>query len=761
MATLLFHEGFETGNWTHNCRVFPVGGDPYNTEIGNIFTPEDWVCFFKHRSGIWDQPEAHNTWKSVDPRRIHSGEGAYMLFSFYRKHDAGIMRYVAAIEGETLKLTAWAHAWSNTNLPGHSDCLDDGRCSCGVDRQVIAIKDPPPLNGDPWNDAISNFSVMVGIDPFGGDDPYAASVVWGDAYYIYNGFARELSVETVAQADTITVFVRSITMYPFKHNDLYIDDVSLEESGSTPPSYESIMLVLPQDATPEQLQEIFTLAYPNRRTFGFSHDDAGHLNGTAILYNIPNDEKSAYLDFYTTRYSNVTVKFEYTSDWEEPDDILLWQCDSRWKHRNFAESCNTCNLGCWITACAMAQRYYDIDKDATPITVDELLKSVGGYSGCNTTWTGMKAVLGIEVVKKTTDIDEARQWLEGGNICFAEVLPTSLQHFVMVDTPDWHMYDPYKNKSCNLHDLYEGAESWRLIRQVQSPTPLTGSPIGLHLQSMVEGALEYIARVKPRAVKIFQLENAEAIKAASPDTLVVLRKFTGNQDVSGDLKKAAKNYINTFKDSLIINSPWIDYVESYNELIATHDIEGIKRSVEFDCHFADELMALGLPVAPLLLTAAVGNPYHKDGEIELMLPAVRKAIQYNGVLGYHAYWYANPNEGGPDADWKYFAGRWTEWDKIFNAHELYPRYIFGESGAVGAIRHPDASLQLLPCDGWRSNMCCEGDWNRYKQQLHRMAELIDEWNTTHNNRAIGYTIFTTGGWDWESFEFLKQQMESI
>lgn len=767
--TVLFREGFESGKWTHDCRVYPVDGEPYDSEIGNIFTPLNWLCYFKHRPGIWDQPEAHNTWKSVDPRRINSGEGAYMLFSFYRKHDAGIMRRVPTTAGKTVKFTGWAHAWSNTNLPGHNDCLDNGRCSCGVGTDIVAIKNPPPLNGDPWNDAISNSLVTVGIDPFGGENPYADTVVWGDAYYIYNGYAKELSVETVAKASMVTVFIRSITAYPFKHNDVYFDDFLLEENGVTPPPYESTMLVLPQDATPKQLQEVFTLAYPNRRTFGFSHDDAGHLNGTAILYNIPSDEKQAYLDFYAERYPTVEVSFAYTSDWEDPDDILLWQCDPKWRDSYYSHDCGICNLGCWVCCCGMTQRYYGIDKQATPLTVDAALKTVGGYDGCLTTWAGMKATLGIEVVKKTTHIHEALQWLKDGNVCFAEVAPGDYMHFVLITTPDWHMYDPYENKSCNFYDLYEGADSWRLVRPVQSPPPppppppppLTGTPIGLHLQSMVDGALEYIARTKPRAVKIFQMENARAIKAASPNTLVVLRYFTSDQNTSGDLKKRAKEYVDSFKDSLVTNAEWIDYVESYNELIATHDIDGIKRSVEFDCCFADELMSLGLPVAPLLLTAAVGNPYHKDGEIELLLPAVRKVVQYNGVVGYHGYWYANPDEGGPDADYKYYAGRWCEWDKVFNSHGLYPSYVLGESGAVGAIRHPDGSLQLLPCDGWRSNMCCEGNWDRYKQQLYRMADLMDQWNKSHNNRAIGYTIFTTGGWDWKTFEFLKEQMEAL
>jgi len=241
-----------------------------------------------------------------------------------------------------------------------------------------------------------------------------------------------------------------------------------------------------------------------------------------------------------------------------------------------------------------------------------------------------------------------------------------------------------------------------------------------------------------------------------------LRYFTGDQNVSGDLKKQAKKYVDTFKDSLVVNAEWIDRVESFNELIATHDIEGIKRSVEFDCHFADELMALGLPVTPLLLTAAVGNPYHKDGEIELMLPAVRKAVEYGGSLGYHGYFFVTPTEGGPDQDWEYFAGRWTEWDKVFNAHQLYPTYILGESGAVGAIRHPNGSLQLLPCDGWKSNHGCEHDWNRYKQMLYRMSERIDDWNKYHGNRCLGFTIFTLGSFgSWESFEIGSEELKDL
>lgn len=771
-------EGFETGRWTHQCRVFPTNAEPYNDEIGNIFTPENWTCFFKHEPGVYDQPEAHNVWKSGDARRIHSGKGAYLLFSFYRKHDAGIMRQIDTKPGDTLTLTAWMHAWSNTNLPGHNDCLDNGKCSCGVGTDVVAIKqeNAPPLNGNPWNDAVSNFLVMVGIDPMGGDSPYADTVIWGDAYYIYNGYAKQLNVETIAQSNIATVFVRSVTAYPFKHNDLYIDDVVLTTSGGDEcwgkprVPYTRTYVLLPQGYGVEWAEAAARGGEKDKLTVGYSADDAGIgmlENKTVIAVN-PDEYSNDLEDFYKTYYPRTTYQpLEAASPAEleqklkgdpVPDALLLWQGDPAWKNTSFGGECDLTigQAGCFICCAGMAQKYYGVDKQATPVSVDTAV-GPDGYAGCMLKWSAMKQHLGIEIVKKTYDQAEADAWLASGEVAFAEVMPTTLEHFVFVVDTEHKMYDPYKNLVGKLEDHYIGAESWRLVRKTHISPPL-GNLVGLHLQSMVSGAIDYVSNKKPTVMKIFQLENAQAIKAANPDTLVVLRYFTENQNTSGDLKTRAREYVESFRDSLEVNAEWIDYVESYNELIATHDIEGIKRSVEFDYHFADELIALGLPVAPGLLTAAVGNPYHEGGEIELMLPAVEQAVKYNGILCYHNYFWADPTSGGPDADWKYFAGRALEgWDPIFRSHGLYPKYIFTESGAVGRL--PNGAL--LPCDGWKSNLCCCNDWGRYKSQIERLSEKIKAWNALHDNRCLGFTIFTSGGFSWPSFEFTTNEFNTL
>jgi len=240
---LVRNGGFEA-DWgegkSHRCLVFPKGKEPFETDVGNIFTPPGWVTWFRHDPGTWDQPEVRDAWKQVDRRRVHSGEKGMLLFTFFRKHDAGFLQQVQVTPGTRLRLTVWAHAWSNHNIEGHESCNDDGRCSCGVGKGAAFILEgeAPELDGDPWNDAIPNFTFYVGIDPGGGTNPLADTIVWGRGVHVYNKYAQPPSVEAVAQADTVTVFLRSKTLWPFKHNDAYWDDAQLIVVGE-------------QDVTPE------------------------------------------------------------------------------------------------------------------------------------------------------------------------------------------------------------------------------------------------------------------------------------------------------------------------------------------------------------------------------------------------------------------------------------------------------------------------------------------------------------------------------
>lgn len=292
-GNLLVNGGFEA-DWgedrSHRCLVLPVDGESYERDVENVFTPAGgWMTWFRHKAGTWDQPEVRDAWRSGDERRVRSGEKAMLLFTFYRKHDAGFLQQVEVRAGQRLRLTGWAHAWSNHGLVGHEDCCDDGWCSCGVGREEVAIRadDVPALTGKPWSDAVGNFLFVVGIDPTGGRDPLAGSVVWSEGWCIYNGFVQELEVEAVAVGSVVTVFLRSVTLWPFKHNDAYWDDVCLEvvdgepspppeERGKPRVQYERTYVLLPPGGDARLAAQVLEEVWDRERwTIGGSADDAG------------------------------------------------------------------------------------------------------------------------------------------------------------------------------------------------------------------------------------------------------------------------------------------------------------------------------------------------------------------------------------------------------------------------------------------------------------------------------------------------------
>jgi hypothetical protein len=235
---LLKNAGFEA-DWgeekSHRCLIFPAGEASYEKEVGNIFTPPGWVTWFRHKPGTWDQPEVTDMHKVNFAERVRTGGRGMRLFTFNRGHDGGFFQRVQVTPGTKLKFTAWAHAWSNHPLPGHDDCTGNGLCSVGVgEGAFFQLTDETPgedragpSTGDSWVDAVPNFSFWVGIDPTGGTDPTAGTVVWGQGAHIYNVFAQVPAAEATAQGDIVTVFLRSKTKWKFRHNDAYWDDAEL------------------------------------------------------------------------------------------------------------------------------------------------------------------------------------------------------------------------------------------------------------------------------------------------------------------------------------------------------------------------------------------------------------------------------------------------------------------------------------------------------------------------------------------------------
>ena len=226
--------GFEA-DWSeeqsHQCLICETNGQLQLTARGNIFTPPGWLVWFKHGMPVehdsqntvgWAQPEVRDAWITGDATRVHSGQKGLLFFTFFRIHDGGLMQQVQVQPGTRLRFSAWAHAWSNL---GSGPNKDNPRWSEG---SGVGFNHFFAQEGQITDSSARNFTFMVGIDPTGGTNPLADTVVWGKGAHIYNAYRPVPAVETTAQSSTVTIFLRSRCLWPFKHNDAYWDDAVLE-----------------------------------------------------------------------------------------------------------------------------------------------------------------------------------------------------------------------------------------------------------------------------------------------------------------------------------------------------------------------------------------------------------------------------------------------------------------------------------------------------------------------------------------------------
>jgi len=146
------------------------------------------------------RPEFKPAEIAIAANRVHSGDRAQQYFKSFGQFKAGLSQAALNIPiGTRLQFSAHGQAWS---------CIEFSSCSDGTSFEP------------------ANMLMRVGIDPFGGTDPFSGDVVWS-AYF--NPLDRwELAcVEAVAESATITVYVWASPDGPRQNQDIYWDDASL------------------------------------------------------------------------------------------------------------------------------------------------------------------------------------------------------------------------------------------------------------------------------------------------------------------------------------------------------------------------------------------------------------------------------------------------------------------------------------------------------------------------------------------------------
>lgn len=322
---ILVNRGLEA-EWTGDHRCLVISDSGSNTvDIDNINCPPGWTVWFVH-DGAYAQPEGRDA-RAKNPDRMRSGEKGYVLFTFGRRHWAGLKQTVGAEPGCKVRFSAWAHAWSNhkdLDRPDDFPHPDDPFWSEGAGYdQVAYLSSSLEETGDPQQDARANMAFDVGIDPAGGDDPFSDDVVWSEQWCIYNGYVKQLEVEVEAQAEQVTVFTRSHVLYPFKHCDADWDDLALDVilRGAPRVQYKRIYVLLPPSSRARWARAVVDATWNDHRyTIGSSADDAGigDLDERLIVAVNPGSWPSDFYEFIHGYYAGVKVLVAAAAT---PDDL--------------------------------------------------------------------------------------------------------------------------------------------------------------------------------------------------------------------------------------------------------------------------------------------------------------------------------------------------------------------------------------------------------------------------------------------------------
>ena len=771
---------------------------PENTirQVGSIFTPPGWLVWFL-QSDQFVQPEGRDA-RARDPDRMHTGEKGYLLFTFYKRHTCGLWQAVDVERGARYKFTAWAHAWSNHDL-GH---VDDPKWSDGAGYDQVAWREgTQPETGDPQQDAKSNFVFDLGIDPFGGTDPFAARVVWGDGYHIYNGFVHQLEVETEAKSEIITVFARSSTRWAFKHNDAYWDDFALERVGEPPSKkcrghpreqYRRVSVLLPQSVSASSRGALAVIAdKAGAWSDTKSADDAGvgDLDERVVIAIDPKRWPGDLGEFFAEHYPEVDYRAAAPDipsiGYEVPSPYTLFQMGGRLRAADLQDKGvkflnPSTHIAPHITGAFGDRRdgyiHNGLDlRGSWIIGGDEARAAIAGEVMRAGVYTN-ESWYGVQVQIKSV--------LDDGRVLYTRYAHLKAGPFVSVGE---HVMSGDRLGAINntgnstgdhLHfdvklDGGGYVDPAMLIDFDVKPDPPEDDKLALptvHLQTEVKDWLNYLALVRPKWVELVGgFELARAVKDVTQgETKVLIRHMQNDwkQYVeAADLGKATFDYLNEFWEA-VVRIPEIDAVSDLNEYInstLSACVQGARWAVEFSD--AVKARSNALPdreVGAVLLRVPVGNPDFGE-QIRALIPVAEAAVRNSHWLSYHGYC---PSHGYDKtiewltSEWRYHHGRFigdghpTErgWDEEFRAAGWSPRYVCTEWGAIGTgLREDGRPGGYNAGAGWRWPETLNGNIDQYADVLVKLRDMILA--SPAGDRVEACCVFTTGDpgvidWEW-------------
>lgn len=142
--------------------------------------------------------------------RVRNGKTAQQWFCFFRVCDAGVFQTIDTHAGQTCEASAYVQSWSASGSYG-----TDGKAFTSD----TATKDDK-----------ANSVFRIRVDTSGGTQAFANGILvsrdftYDDGHY--DKYAK-ISYTFTAAGDKTTIFFENVRLWPFAHNDSYIDDAAV------------------------------------------------------------------------------------------------------------------------------------------------------------------------------------------------------------------------------------------------------------------------------------------------------------------------------------------------------------------------------------------------------------------------------------------------------------------------------------------------------------------------------------------------------
>jgi predicted GH43/DUF377 family glycosyl hydrolase len=144
--------------------------------------------------------------------RVHGGGSAMGWWCEYAACLGGVYQTFETAPGEVCEVGAWVQSWSAPTGEGHDSA---GRPTGPNTSELLAQSDR------------DNSTWRIRIDREGGSYPWVSRVLTGGPYGYEAGFYDRYALirySFVATGGQATVFIENLRLWPFQHNENYLDD---------------------------------------------------------------------------------------------------------------------------------------------------------------------------------------------------------------------------------------------------------------------------------------------------------------------------------------------------------------------------------------------------------------------------------------------------------------------------------------------------------------------------------------------------------